>query len=71
MDNPTHHHPQVVQLNNTNPQNVNNKSSGEPDNFLTVRLLMQGKVSCIFSYYCNHLLVYRKSVVSLENVVII
>jgi hypothetical protein len=43
MDNGTHH--QVVQLNTTNSQNTN-KLSGEPDHFLTIRLLMQGKVSC-------------------------
>ncbi len=43
MDNATHH--QVVQLNTTNSQN-NNKSASEPDHFLTIRLLMQGKVSC-------------------------
>ncbi len=41
MDNATHH--QVGQLNTTNPQS-NNKSPGEPDHFLTIRLLMQGKV---------------------------
>jgi predicted RNA-binding protein YlqC (UPF0109 family) len=49
MDNATHH--QVVQLNTTNPQNINNiqqqqtnnKLPGEPDHFLTIRLLMQGK----------------------------
>jgi hypothetical protein len=54
MDNATHH--QVVQLNTTNPQNINNiqqqqtnnKIPGEPDHFLTIRLLMQGKVSCLF-----------------------
>ncbi len=51
MDNSTHHHQQIVQLNNANPQNINNiqqqtnnKSPGEMDNFLTIRLLMQGKV---------------------------
>ena len=52
MDNATHL--QVVQLTTTNPQNMNslqqqqqntNKSPGEPDHFLTIRLLMQGKVS--------------------------
>ncbi len=42
MDNATHH--QVVQLNTTNSQNAN-KPPGEPDHFLTIRLLMQGKVS--------------------------
>ena len=53
MDNATHH--QVVQLNTTNSQNVNiiqqqqntNKPANEPDHFLTIRLLMQGKVSCL------------------------
>jgi hypothetical protein len=54
MDNPTHHLQQVIQLNNIHPQNVNNiqqqqqnsnKPPGEPDHFLTIRLLMQGKVS--------------------------
>jgi predicted RNA-binding protein YlqC (UPF0109 family) len=44
MDNATHH--QVVQLNTTqqlpSTQN-NNKLPGEPDHFLTIRLLMQGK----------------------------
>jgi hypothetical protein len=48
MDNATHH--QVVQLNTTqqlpSTQN-NNKLPGEPDHFLTIRLLMQGKV-CSF-----------------------
>jgi predicted RNA-binding protein YlqC (UPF0109 family) len=50
MDNATHHHQQIVQLNNANPQMItniqqqtNNKSPGEMDNFLTIRLLMQGK----------------------------
>ncbi|CAF3228928.1 unnamed protein product [Rotaria socialis] len=50
MDNPKYHHQAVVQLNNTNPQivnnvqqQINNKSPGEVDNFLTIRLLMQGK----------------------------
>ncbi len=69
MDNATHH--PVVQLNTTNPQNINNiqqpqpqtntKSPGEPDHFLTIRLLMQGKVrslGLLFSIriYCflNH-----------------
>jgi hypothetical protein len=46
MDNGTHH--QVVQLNTTQQQPVpvpnNNKLPGEPDHFLTIRLLMQGKV---------------------------
>lgn len=67
MDNATHH--PVGQLNTTNPANLNtiqqqnnNKSPGEPDHFLTIRLLMQGKVSsrccCCFSmddfYSFNH-----------------
>ncbi|CAM4748343.1 unnamed protein product [Rotaria magnacalcarata] len=50
MDNPKHHHQPAVQLNNTNPQivnnvqqHMNNKSPGEVDTFLTIRLLMQGK----------------------------
>ncbi|CAF4095334.1 unnamed protein product, partial [Adineta steineri] len=52
MDNPTLHHPQIVQLTTTNPQNINNiqqqqqpniKPPGEMENFLTIRLLMQGK----------------------------
>ena len=48
MDNATHH--QVVQLNTTQQQQQpvpapnNNKLPGEPDHFLTIRLLMQGKV---------------------------
>ncbi|CAF1167495.1 unnamed protein product [Rotaria sordida] len=52
MDNGTHH--QIVQLNTTNSQNMNtiqqqqqqhneSRVSGEPDHFLTIRLLMQGK----------------------------
>ena len=52
MDNSTHHHGQVVQLNNASSTNVHpvqqqnsSKSSGEFENFLTIRLLMQGKVS--------------------------
>lgn len=52
MDNPAHHHVQVVQLSNTNPammhamqQQINPKAPGELENFLTIRLLMQGKVS--------------------------
>lgn len=52
MDNTKHHHQQAVQLNNANPSNinntqqqVNNKPPGEMDSFLTIRLLMQGKVS--------------------------
>jgi hypothetical protein len=58
MDNATHH--QVVQLNTTNPQNINNiqqqqqnngKLPGEPDHFLTIRLLMQGKVSYLFFFF--------------------
>lgn len=57
MDNATHH--QVVQLNTTNPQN-NIKSPGEPDHFLTIRLLMQGKVSYLIFFlsiiiYCFHI----------------
>ncbi len=48
MDNATHHHQQIVQLNTTNSQNVNHKSPGEMDNFLTIRLLMQGKVNIEF-----------------------
>ena len=58
MDNSKHLHQQVVQLNNTNSQNVNqiqqqlnNKSPEEAENFLTIRLLMQGKVSFPSSYY--------------------
>lgn len=55
MDNTTHH--PVVQLNTTTPPNMTStqqqqstmKSPGEPDHFLTIRLLMQGKVS-----YCSH-----------------
>jgi hypothetical protein len=50
MDNPTHHHQQVVQLNHTNPQPTNIKSPGEMENFLTIRLLMQGKVRFHLSY---------------------
>ena len=55
MDNATHH--PVGQLNTTNGQNLNtvpqqsppnnNKQPGEPDHFLTIRLLMQGKVNCL------------------------
>lgn len=56
MDNATHH--PVGQLNTTtNGQNLNivpqqsppnnNKLPGEPDHFLTIRLLMQGKVNCL------------------------
>jgi len=75
MDNPTHHHQQVVQLNNANPQ-TNIKSPGEMDNFLTIRLLMQGKVRFHFSNYFLSVSItkknlFRKSVASLENVVII
>ncbi len=44
MDNGTHHHQQVVQLTNTNPQQQINNKSPDMDNFLTIRLLMQGKV---------------------------
>jgi hypothetical protein len=44
MDNPAHHLQQVVQLNNANPQPTMMKSPGEMENFLTIRLLMQGKV---------------------------
>ena len=44
MDNPTHHHAQVVQLTNPNSTNVQPKPPGELENFLTIRLLMQGKV---------------------------
>lgn len=55
MDNPALHHQQIVQINATNPPTVANiqqqqaispnpKTSGEMDNFLTIRLLMQGKV---------------------------
>lgn len=53
MDNTTHH--QVVQLNTTNTQTMNtiqqqqqhneSRLPNEPDHFLTIRLLMQGKVS--------------------------
>jgi hypothetical protein len=56
MDNPAHHHHQQVvqQLTHPSPQNSNpliqqqqsmNRTSSEPEHFLTVRLLMQGKVS--------------------------
>jgi hypothetical protein len=52
MDNSVHHHGQVVQLTNANPaslrpiqQQINGKSAGELENFLTIRLLMQGKVN--------------------------
>jgi len=55
MDNATHH--QVGQLNTTNPQS-NNKSPGEPDHFLTIRLLMQGKVSCLFFFSFNKNLLF-------------
>ena len=55
MDNGTHQ--QVVQLNttnsltmNTSQQANNNRSPGEPDHFLTIRLLMQGKVSCLLFF---------------------
>ncbi|CAF4443830.1 unnamed protein product, partial [Adineta steineri] len=48
MDNTTHH--PIVQINTTNSQNMTNihqqsstKLPGEPDHFLTIRLLMQGK----------------------------
>lgn len=51
MDNATHHHQQIVQLNTTNPQIINNKQPGEMENFLTIRLLMQGKVRFHFSNY--------------------
>jgi hypothetical protein len=47
MDNSTHHLQQVVQLNNVNPQPTIMKSPGEMENFLTIRLLMQGKVNKI------------------------
>lgn len=43
MDNAALHHPQVVQLTNVNPQPINTKLPGEMENFLTIRLLMQGK----------------------------
>lgn len=50
MDNATHH--SVGPLNATNSaavnqiqQSTNVKSPGEPEQFLTIRLLMQGKVS--------------------------
>lgn len=43
MDNAALHHPQIVQLTNVNPQPVNTKLPGEMENFLTIRLLMQGK----------------------------
>lgn len=56
MDNATHH--QVGQINTSNGQNLNtvqqqsqsnnNKQPGEPDHFLTIRLLMQGKVNYLF-----------------------
>ena len=82
MDNATHH--SVGQLNPTNAtnlntiqqQNNNNKSPGEPDHFLTIRLLMQGKVSSRFFCSLSRWLISerihcRKSVVLLENVVII
>lgn len=45
MDNPAHHLPQVVQLNNVNPQAIIVKTPAEMENFLTIRLLMQGKVT--------------------------
>jgi hypothetical protein len=73
MDNATHHQ-QVVQLNNTTPQQqINHKSPGDMDNFLTIRLLMQGKVRTHLFLFFHPFLIYiiRKSVVSLENVVII
>ena len=65
MDNGTHH--QVVQLNTTNSQNMNtiqqqqqhneSRVSGEPDHFLTIRLLMQGKVCYfVFCFFHNNLL---------------
>jgi hypothetical protein len=50
MDNPAHHLQQVVQLNNANPQPTMMKSPGEMENFLTIRLLMQGKVKKIFIF---------------------
>jgi hypothetical protein len=72
MDNPAHHLQQVVQINNVNPQPIIMKSPGEMENFLTIRLLMQGKVK---NYSLILLLsfkfIFRKSEVSLENVVII
>lgn len=50
MDNSAHHHGQVVQLNNASSTNVHpvqqqntSKPGGEFENFLTIRLLMQGK----------------------------
>lgn len=43
MDNAALHHPQIVQLTNVNPQPINTKLPGEMENFLTIRLLMQGK----------------------------
>lgn len=53
MDNAAHH--QVAQLSTTSSQSASNiqqqhhenKLSNEPDHFLTIRLLMQGKVSSI------------------------
>ncbi len=53
MDNGTHHHQQVVQLTNTNPQQQINNKSPDMDNFLTIRLLMQGKVKIYLSYIFN------------------
>ena len=54
------HHP-VVQLNTTSPQSINNirqpnqhdesKLTVEPEQFLTIRLLMQGKVSHVFLFW--------------------
>jgi hypothetical protein len=75
MDNSTHHLQQVVQLNNVNPQPTIMKSPGEMENFLTIRLLMQGKVNnsstLIFVFFHEHNFISRKSEVLLENVVII
>ena len=73
MDNPAHHLPQVVQLNNANPQPIMMKTPAEMENFLTIRLLMQGKVIIApwrdFSFV-HHSNVFRKLAVLLENEVI-
>jgi hypothetical protein len=58
MDNPTQHHQQVVQLTNANPQ-THIKSPGEMDNFLTIRLLMQGKVR--FNFFFDYFILLNKN----------
>lgn len=50
MDNPAHHLPQVIQLSNANPQPMIVKTPAEMENFLTIRLLMQGKVTIDLPY---------------------